>query len=373
MNAFKPSSLLLVSTVFLTPLNTTAAERWYNPDQVQQGHVLFLQNCASCHGNQAQGLSDDWKKVGPDGKYPAPPLNGTAHTWHHPLTLLRKTVRDGGTKLGGSMPGFNGTLNVTETDAIIAWFQSHWPDQTYSNWLTRNGLKGSQYETTQAKEPSKPDLLQGLRKRLPDAKIGTPKATPINNILSVRTGNSRVYLSDDGRYAFIGDLIDLHKGVNLSEQQRRLERITMLESFPVNERIVFSAPGKEKAAIMIFTDTSCPYCRQQHAELTSLHKSGISVHYLPFPRNGKAGKGYLGLRAVWCAVDRKQALHTTKQSDSLANPATVPGCASAHLVDKGYRLGKAMNVRGTPAILLPNGKLINGFRSAQALIKELGL
>ena len=113
--------------------------RWYSAEQVAQGGKLFQKHCASCHGGKAQGLVSDWRKPQPDGAYPPPPLNGTAHAWHHPLPLLMQTIDRGGIPLGGVMPGFRGKLNDDEKLAVIAWFQNHWPDEVYQRWEQRNG------------------------------------------------------------------------------------------------------------------------------------------------------------------------------------------------------------------------------------------
>ncbi len=73
-----------------------AGPRWYDTTQVHQGTKVFAEHCASCHGANAQGLAEDWKRPGPDGKYPPPPLDGSAHAWHHPLSVLRTAILDGG-------------------------------------------------------------------------------------------------------------------------------------------------------------------------------------------------------------------------------------------------------------------------------------
>ena len=112
----------------------TVAGRWYSAEQVDQGSVLFAMHCASCHGERAQGLAEDWKKTDANGNYPPPPLNGSAHAWHHPLVVLESTVAAGGAPVGGVMPSFAGTLSVEETRATIAYFQSHWSDDIYARW-----------------------------------------------------------------------------------------------------------------------------------------------------------------------------------------------------------------------------------------------
>jgi len=107
--------------------------RWYTPEQVIQGKVLYGKHCAECHGPIAASTSE-WRKTDKDGNYPPPPLNGTAHAWHHPLPLLRLTLRDGGFEFGGKMPPFRDKLSAPEIDTVIAWFQSLWPDETYARW-----------------------------------------------------------------------------------------------------------------------------------------------------------------------------------------------------------------------------------------------
>ena len=101
--------------------------------KVMRGRKLFTQNCASCHGSQAQG-APQWSTPGADGKYPPPALNGTAHTWHHPTIVLKRTIREGTIAIGGKMPPWGDKLSDADMEAIIAWFQSHWPDEIYDTW-----------------------------------------------------------------------------------------------------------------------------------------------------------------------------------------------------------------------------------------------
>lgn len=111
--------------------------RWYTAEQVQRGEPLYQTHCAGCHQPDASG-TPNWKQPGPDGTYPPPPLNGSAHTWHHPLAQLRRTVQRGGVPLGGVMPGFQDKLEPHQIDDILAWIQSHWDDRIYGIWSQRD-------------------------------------------------------------------------------------------------------------------------------------------------------------------------------------------------------------------------------------------
>lgn len=117
-----------------------AVPRWYTQEQVERGYGLFQENCAECHKPDASG-DPNWKQVNAEGKLPPPPLNGTAHAWHHPLPLLRRIVRTGGVPMGGTMPSFKDKLKPDEIDAILAWVQSHWSDEIYATWHQINQRK----------------------------------------------------------------------------------------------------------------------------------------------------------------------------------------------------------------------------------------
>ncbi len=129
------SILLSLSFSFSGVVNADSGngQRWYSPQQVESGSKLYQQHCAQCHGKRAEGTAD-WKTPLTDGSFPPPPLDGSAHTWHHGLPLLQRTIREGGAAYDGKMPPFAHTLNADKVDAIIAWFQSLWSDEIYNRW-----------------------------------------------------------------------------------------------------------------------------------------------------------------------------------------------------------------------------------------------
>lgn len=115
------------------------SERWFTPEQVAAGKPLYATYCAGCHGDQGQGGAN-WDRPKADGSYPPQPLNGSGHSWHHSLASLEKTIAQGGTHPGATMPGFAEVLNKQQRLEVIAAFQSFWSDQIYANWLFRGGL-----------------------------------------------------------------------------------------------------------------------------------------------------------------------------------------------------------------------------------------
>lgn len=137
------TALLALVAMLLTACGAdepTVKGRWYTQSQLDQGKQLYLTHCARCHGAGAQG-SPVWNKPLADGSYPPPPLNGSAHSWHHPLWMLKKTIQEGGAAAGGKMPPFGAVLDDAQQSAVVAYFQSRWPDPIYEAWIERGGLK----------------------------------------------------------------------------------------------------------------------------------------------------------------------------------------------------------------------------------------
>lgn len=146
MNKTLPNFLLISSLalVFLAGCsqdksNEPVSGRWYTPNQLALGKTIFADNCAACHGANAQSIPN-WQQSLADGSYPPPPLNGSAHAWHHPLNLLVRTIEEGGAAVGGKMPAFKNVLNKQEQLAAIAFFQSYWDNRIYQIWKENGGL-----------------------------------------------------------------------------------------------------------------------------------------------------------------------------------------------------------------------------------------
>jgi len=120
------------------PAAGKAGERGVSFEQFVNGGKLFRKNCAVCHGELGQG-SPNWQRRGSDGKYPAPPLNGTGHTWHHSIPALTRTIRDGTMHIGGSMPPWKEKLSDQEIADILAWIILQWPEEIYKIWRQQAG------------------------------------------------------------------------------------------------------------------------------------------------------------------------------------------------------------------------------------------
>lgn len=107
--------------------------RDFDEAQIIRGERIFQENCENCHGKNATGTTD-WRTPNADGKLPPPPLNGTAHAWHHSTAVLKKTILKGGPPEISTMPAWEGKLTEQQVDDVVVWIKSLWPDEVYTTW-----------------------------------------------------------------------------------------------------------------------------------------------------------------------------------------------------------------------------------------------
>jgi len=233
-------------------------------------------------------------------------------------------------------------------------------------------LVGSLLLSATAAAQSVPETLtETLRINGEPVPVENVSDTPMDGIYQVQlTNGESFYVNADGSYFLVGDLYANQESglVNLTEQARNQERAEVIASISEEERIVFRGVDEPKATVVVFTDTSCPYCTRLHETVPELNEAGVAVHYLAFPRSGMNGEAARVMQQVWCAENSQEALTQAKQGESLSGSA---GCDNP--VASQYQLGIALGVQGTPAIILPDGKLVPGFMPAQRLIGMLGL
>lgn len=209
-----------------------------------------------------------------------------------------------------------------------------------------------------------------IRKRMqslfPDEELSSVQPSSVPGLFEVMIGASLLYMSDDGRYVIRGDMIDLKKRINLSDQKRELARKKVLAALDQSELIEFG-PSKKKArhTLYVYTDIDCGYCRKLHREVPELNKAGIAVRYLAFPRKGLKSDSFDKAVAVWCAHDRQKAMTAAKAGE------TVEATKCSNPVADHYTLGQTMGVTGTPAVYTQGGRQLGGYIPAAELIKDL--
>ena len=220
--------------------------------------------------------------------------------------------------------------------------------------------------TTSAPAPSaKVDPRVEIASRIPGTKPDELRATPIPNIYELARGSEIAYVTTDGKYAISGDLFDIPKNVNLTEDHRRDLRMKQIDAIPESEMVVFG-PKDPKYTVTVFTDVDCAYCRQLHSQIADYNRLGIKVRYIFYPRTGPNTESWTKAEEVWCSDNRNDALTRAK----LGQPLKAKPCAN-NPVARTYALGRDFGLQGTPAIVAANGEMFGGYLPPAQLLDEL--
>lgn len=219
-------------------------------------------------------------------------------------------------------------------------------------------------------ELAEKNIRSALKAAAPELVIETLRPSPYPGLYEVRVkGFGPAYVSPDGKFMLQGELIRISGKdmVNETEAMLTAERKLALAEVPINEMIVYPAKGPRKAAVYVFTDIDCGYCRKLHAEIGEYNQSGIEVRYLAFPRAGYPSPSAAKLEAVWCNTNPLQAMTQSKQGQTVTSPV----CKNP--VKNQYELGMLLGVRGTPAVFTEGGEQPGGYIPPKDMVKVLGL
>ncbi len=186
---------------------------------------------------------------------------------------------------------------------------------------------------------------------------------PLDGMLQVFTNKGLFFTSNDGQYFIEGNIYDLKNQQLVNEQQMR-PYIQQQVAKAADGVIEYKAKN-EKYVVNVFTDPSCGYCRKLHHEMKDYNNAGITVRYLAFPRGGAGSETFLQMQHIWCTKDNRSAMDAAKDGDKV-KPAM---CANP--VKSQYEMGQSFGINGTPAIILPSGRLIPGYQPAKALLAQL--
>ena len=212
--------------------------------------------------------------------------------------------------------------------------------------------------------PGEAAVRKAMTAVAPAVKIDSMRPSPIAGFMEVNTDGEMVYVSNDGKYLFSGNLIDVASKRNLTEDARAIARRGALKAITASQMIVFS-PSHPKYTVTVFTDVDCGYCRKLHSQINDYNRAGIAVDYLFFPRTGIGGESYDKAVSVWCAADRRLAFTNAKKG------MPVPKVNCTNPVTMDYNLGLHVGVDGTPAIYAADGTQIGGYLSPTEMRAKL--
>ena len=211
-----------------------------------------------------------------------------------------------------------------------------------------------------------PSVLENLKKILPQGlNINFYEESEIENFYVVNVANNQIlYVSNDFKYVFAGDVISLDNGAPSSlNELYQAKLVKQVMSILEDTRTINFTAENEKHLIKVFTDISCGYCRLLHSQIDDYLALGISIEYYGFPRDGLQTQVFENMQSAWCSDDPKLSITKLKAGDDVEKKT----CQNP--IQMHYEYGQLLGITGTPSIFLSNGQKLSGYIPASELIK----
>ncbi len=209
----------------------------------------------------------------------------------------------------------------------------------------------------------------GLLKEIGSVKDVKP--APVRGLYEVtfeQQGQTGVaYLDYGKKHIIAGQVFDIASrqpvgGSAQAAHQERKDHLDPATLTPENSLVLGNPNGKKK--LYVFTDPECPYCAKAHVELKKLAdmEPDLAIYIKLFP-----------LKMHPKAYDKSRVILSRKSMELLDKsfagkplpPATDKDDKKP--IDDTIRFAGANGINSTPTLVLPDGRIQPGFRSAEEM------
>jgi thiol:disulfide interchange protein DsbC len=211
-------------------------------------------------------------------------------------------------------------------------------------------------------------LLGGLVDNVARVEPAAVKGLWVADIL--KDGQSwPVYIDFSKRFLISGQVYKLSTREDLTDARVvSLNRIDP-SRVPASGAIVVGNPSA-KRKIVVFSDPDCPHCAHLHGELKEVAAKDPGTAFLVriYARNGEAAARE---KAVAIACDPSGRL---LEEAYAGRPVPADRCKSedaAKAVEETEKAVEALGLKGTPILVLPDGRVVRGYRDAETLSRYI--
>lgn len=174
-----------------------------------------------------------------------------------------------------------------------------------------------------------------------------------------------VYIDFSKKYVLSGSVIRLaDKGDVTQERFARMNRIDV-RRIPLDDALLLGRKDA-KIKVVVFTDPECPFCKKLHDELKDVIRRdpeiAFQIKLFPLKMHPNA---YDKAKSIVC--DRSLELLEL----SLAGKPLPPAKCTTKAVDQTLALAPELGIQSTPTLVLPNGLVMPGYKTADELIKRI--
>jgi thiol:disulfide interchange protein DsbC len=181
-----------------------------------------------------------------------------------------------------------------------------------------------------------------------------------------REGQASIFYIDAAKtHLFFGSLVDMKTMANYTMQSLKAiqdKKKIDISKIPLDNALVLGDAAAAKKVI-IFTDPDCPYCSNLHQVLKQItgKRKDISFYIKLFPLEMHKD-AYWKSRSIVC----NKSLQLLEDCFNIKE-IEKKDCNTDE-IDNNLKLAKSLGITGTPAIILPDGRLRMGALPEEELI-----
>ena len=234
--------------------------------------------------------------------------------------------------------------------------------------FTAEGCDGDCNKCHSLSKAEASDIMKKLK--VPDAKVLDVYMSPIKGLWEVPIDSQGkrgiFYVPFSKHYVVQGSIVEVATGANkTNEQYQKMQESRKIDVSKISLKNALVLGDKTaKKRVIVFTDPDCPFCGKLHEEMKKvIEKRKDIVFYIRLFPLKMHPDSYWKSKSIVCGKSMQML------EDNFAKKPIARNECNTKEVDNTIKTAESLGISGTPAFILPNGKMRSGAMSAEQIIE----
>ena len=176
-----------------------------------------------------------------------------------------------------------------------------------------------------------------------------------------------LYIDFSKDFVFSGQILQISSMTNVTgSRTAALSRVDPSTIPLAGALLVGMKTAKQK--VIVFSDPDCHFCGKLHTELKAAvaKDPDVAFYVKLYSRNGNPASTR---KAIALVCSKSEAL-LAEAYEGKAVPSAPATCKDTTVAETA-RVAEQLTIRGTPTLVLPDGRIVRGYRDAETLERML--